>query len=106
MPGPKANILVAFYSRDGSIEALAKAISEGAREAGAEVRLRRVPDIASTAVMGKMPGGGSAAKGSSARTGPPGQPTHSGARESYFAPPPDSLIRSRSCGQSLRTCAG
>ena len=44
MPEPKANILVASYSRDGSIEALAKAISEGAREAGAEVRLRRVPD--------------------------------------------------------------
>jgi NAD(P)H dehydrogenase (quinone) len=56
MPEPKANILVAFYSRDGSIEALAKAISEGAREAGAEVRLRRVPDIVSTAVMAKVPG--------------------------------------------------
>jgi hypothetical protein len=40
MPSPKANILVAFYSRDGSVEALAKAVSEGAREAGAEIRLR------------------------------------------------------------------
>ena len=56
MPEPKANILVAFYSRDGSVEALAKAISEGAREAGAEVRLRRVPDIVSPAVMAKVPG--------------------------------------------------
>ena len=28
--------------RDGSVEALAKAVGEGAREAGAEVRLRRV----------------------------------------------------------------
>jgi NAD(P)H dehydrogenase (quinone) len=56
MPESKANILVAFYSRDGSVEALAKAISEGAREAGAEVRLRRVPDIVSTAVMAKVPG--------------------------------------------------
>jgi len=56
MPEPKANILVAFYSRDGSIEALAKAISEGAREAGAEVRLRRVPDIVSAEVMAKVPG--------------------------------------------------
>jgi hypothetical protein len=36
MPSPKANILVAFYSRDGSVEALAKAVSEGAREAGAK----------------------------------------------------------------------
>ena len=34
-----ANILAAFYSRDGSIEALAKAISEAGREAGAEVWL-------------------------------------------------------------------
>ena len=56
MPDPKANILVAFYSRDGSVEALAKAVSEGAREAGAEVRLRRVPDLVSPAVMTKVPG--------------------------------------------------
>lgn len=56
MPDPKANILVVFYSRDGSVEALAKAVSEGARQAGAEVRLRRVPDIVSPAVMAKVPG--------------------------------------------------
>ena len=56
MPEPKANILVVFYSRDGSVEALAKAVSEGAREAGAEVRLRRVPDLVSPAVMTKVPG--------------------------------------------------
>src|ERR1700745_251307 len=56
MPSPKAKILVVFYSRDGSVEALAKAVSEGAREAGAEVRLRRVPDLVSTDVMAKVPG--------------------------------------------------
>lgn len=56
MPDAKANILVAFYSRDGSVEALAKAVAEGARQAGAEVRLRRVPDIVSSAVMAKVPG--------------------------------------------------
>jgi len=56
MPSPRANILVAFYSRDGSVEALAKAVSEGAREAGAEVRLRRVPDLVSPDVMAKVPG--------------------------------------------------
>jgi NAD(P)H dehydrogenase (quinone) len=50
------NILVVFYSRDGSVEALAKAIAEGARGAGAEVRLRRVPDIVSPEVMSKVPG--------------------------------------------------
>ena len=56
MPDTKANILVVFYSRDGSVEALAKAVAEGARQAGAEVRLRRVPDIVSPAVMAKVPG--------------------------------------------------
>jgi NAD(P)H dehydrogenase (quinone) len=56
MPDAKANILVVFYSRDGSVEALAKAVSEGAREAGAEVRLRRVPDLVSPDVMAKVPG--------------------------------------------------
>src|SRR6516164_5716481 len=56
MSSPKANILVAFYSRDSSVETLAKAVGEGAREAGAEVRLRRVHDIVSTEVMAKVPG--------------------------------------------------
>ena len=56
MQPPKANILVVFYSRDGSVEALARAVSEGAREAGAEVRLRRVPDLVSSEVMAKVPG--------------------------------------------------
>jgi len=56
MPETNAKILVVFYSRDGSVETLAQAVSEGAREAGAEVRLRRVPDIVPTAVMAKVPG--------------------------------------------------
>jgi NAD(P)H dehydrogenase (quinone) len=55
MPSPKANTLVAFYSRDGSVEALAKAVSERAREAGAEVRFRRAPDLVSPDVMAKVP---------------------------------------------------
>jgi NAD(P)H dehydrogenase (quinone) len=56
MPSHRANILVAFYSRDGSVEALAKAVSEGARDAGAEVRLRRVPDLVASDVMAKVRG--------------------------------------------------
>jgi NAD(P)H dehydrogenase (quinone) len=48
--------LVVFYSRDGAVEALAKAVAQGAREAGAEVRLRRVPDIVNESVMAKVPG--------------------------------------------------
>lgn len=55
MPEAKANILVVFYSRDGSVEALANAVGEGAREAGSEVRLRRVPDIVPPAVMAEVP---------------------------------------------------
>src|SRR6201993_779329 len=56
MPSHRANILVAFYSRDGSVETLAKAVGEGARDAGAEVRLRRVPDLVASDVMAKVPG--------------------------------------------------
>jgi NAD(P)H dehydrogenase (quinone) len=59
MPETNAKILVVFYSRDGSVEALAKAVSEGAREAGAEVRLASFL-ISFTAVMAKVPGGRSA----------------------------------------------
>jgi multimeric flavodoxin WrbA len=35
------NVLIAFYSRTGVTEALAKAIAEGAEWRGAEVRLSR-----------------------------------------------------------------
>jgi NAD(P)H dehydrogenase (quinone) len=56
MPETNAKILVVFYSRDGSVEALAKAVGEGAGKAGAEVRLRRVLDIVPPAAMAKVPG--------------------------------------------------
>ena len=50
------NVLIAFYSRNGSTEALANAVAEGARGAGAEVRLRRVRDIVGADVMAQAPG--------------------------------------------------
>ena len=50
------NILVAFYSRNGSTEALANAIAEGARSEGAEVRLRRVREYVGPEIMAKAPG--------------------------------------------------
>ena len=56
MPDSKPNILVVFYSRDGSVETLAKAIGEGARKAGGDVRLRRVNDIVPPSVMANVPG--------------------------------------------------
>ncbi len=50
------NILIAFYSRSGSTEALAVAMAEGAREKGAEVRLRRAREIVGPEVMATAPG--------------------------------------------------
>lgn len=50
------NILIAFYSRNGSTEAMANAFAEGAQAAGAEVRLRRARDIVGPDVMAMAPG--------------------------------------------------
>jgi NAD(P)H dehydrogenase (quinone) len=51
-----ANVLIVFYSRDGSTEKLANAVAEGAQAEGAEVRLRRVRDLVGPDVMAKVPG--------------------------------------------------
>src|SRR3546814_5018918 len=53
---PMSKILIAFYSRNGSTEALAKAVAEGAQAAGAEVRLRRARELVSEEVMKAAPG--------------------------------------------------
>ena len=50
------NLLVAFYSRDGHTETLAKAIAEGAEKTGATVRLRRAREIVSRDIMAKVDG--------------------------------------------------
>jgi len=50
------NVLIAFYSRNGSTEALANAIAEGARAQGAEVRLRRAREVVGPEVMATAPG--------------------------------------------------
>jgi NAD(P)H dehydrogenase (quinone) len=49
-------ILIVFYSRGGSVEALARAIAEGAHTAGAEVRLRRLRELVGEDVMARVPG--------------------------------------------------
>src|SRR5689334_12228021 len=49
-------VLIAFYSRNGSTAAMAEAVAEGAREAGAEVILRRVDEFVSDEVIAKAPG--------------------------------------------------
>jgi len=51
-----SKILIAFYSRGGVTEALAKAIAEGAKAEGAEVRLRRAREFVGDEVMKKAPG--------------------------------------------------
>ncbi len=50
------NVLIAFYSRDGSTEALAKEVAKGAEQEGAEVRLRRARDIVPEEIIQKVPG--------------------------------------------------
>ncbi|NGM86255.1 NAD(P)H:quinone oxidoreductase [Parapusillimonas sp. SGNA-6] len=40
-----AKILVLYYSSYGHIETMANAVAEGAREAGAEVAVKRVPEL-------------------------------------------------------------
>jgi len=55
MPAP-TNVLIAFYSRNGAVEALANAVAEGARAAGAEVRLRRARELVGSVVIDRVPG--------------------------------------------------
>jgi NAD(P)H dehydrogenase (quinone) len=52
----KIKVLVVFYSRDGSTEALAKAIADSATAEHAEVRLRRVRDLVGPDIMARAPG--------------------------------------------------
>lgn len=52
----QTRVLIAFYSRNGSTEALAKAIAEGAKSEAADVRMRRARDLVSEDIMRKVPG--------------------------------------------------
>lgn len=56
-----AKVLIAFYSRNGSTEALAKAVAQGAEAEGAEVRLRRAREFVGPEVMAQAPGWAEAA---------------------------------------------
>jgi NAD(P)H dehydrogenase (quinone) len=51
-----AKVLIAFYSRNGSTEALAQAVAEGARAEGAELRLRRAREFVGPDIMAQAPG--------------------------------------------------
>lgn len=54
-PDP-TRLLIVFYSRSGSVEALAVAAADAAREAGADVRMRRTREVVTAATMGKVEG--------------------------------------------------
>jgi NAD(P)H dehydrogenase (quinone) len=46
-PRERARVAVVYYSATGNVHALAHALAEGAQQAGAEVRLRHVEELAS-----------------------------------------------------------
>ncbi|WP_133478464.1 NAD(P)H:quinone oxidoreductase [Cognatilysobacter segetis] len=48
-----ARVLVLYYSSYGHIERMAEAVGDGAREAGAQVDIRRVPELVPEEVAGK-----------------------------------------------------
>lgn len=50
-----SKIAVIYYSSTGNVHQLAEAVAEGAREAGADVRLRRVPELAPTEAIDANP---------------------------------------------------
>jgi NAD(P)H dehydrogenase (quinone) len=65
MTAPK--VLIAFYSRSGSIERLALAVAEGAQAEGAEVRLRRARELVGHDVLSSVPGWKESAEAMNAR---------------------------------------
>ncbi|WP_314614515.1 NAD(P)H:quinone oxidoreductase [Streptomyces stackebrandtii] len=48
-------VAVIYYSATGAVHQLAQAVAEGAEKAGAEVRLRRVPELAPDAAIDANP---------------------------------------------------
>ncbi|MET9953159.1 NAD(P)H:quinone oxidoreductase [Streptomyces sp. NPDC006339] len=48
-------VAVIYYSATGNVHQLAQAVAEGAEKAGAEVRLRRVPELAPDAAIDSNP---------------------------------------------------
>jgi NAD(P)H dehydrogenase (quinone) len=50
-----AKVAVIYYSSTGNVHQLAKAVAEGAEKAGADVRLRRVPELAPDSAIDANP---------------------------------------------------
>jgi NAD(P)H dehydrogenase (quinone) len=54
-PDMTVKVAVVYYSATGTVHALAQAVAEGAAQAGAEVRLRRVAELASESAIDENP---------------------------------------------------
>ena len=54
-PDMTVNVAVIYYSATGTVHALAQAVAEGADSAGAEVRLRRVAELAPDGAIDQNP---------------------------------------------------
>jgi sulfite reductase alpha subunit-like flavoprotein len=52
---PMTQVAVIYYSATGNVHALAEAVAEGAAEAGAQVRLRRVAELAPAEAIDSNP---------------------------------------------------
>ncbi len=52
---PDVKVAVIYYSATGSVHRLAEAVAEGARDAGAEVRLRRAAELAPDSAIDANP---------------------------------------------------
>lgn len=65
MTSPK--VLIAFYSRTGTIERLARAVAEGAEGEGATVRLRRAREVVGADIVSAVPGWKESAEAMNAR---------------------------------------
>ena len=70
LPEP-SRLLILFYSRSGSVEKLALAAAQGARESGAIVRLRRAREVVGEDTMAKSDGWLESAKRQNADYQPP-----------------------------------
>jgi NAD(P)H dehydrogenase (quinone) len=49
-----SKVLILYYSAYGHIEAMANAVAEGARQAGAQVDIKRVPELVPTLAAGAL----------------------------------------------------
>lgn len=56
MSSKTVKILVVYYSTYGNVFQLAKSMSDGAKNAGAEVKLARVPELVPDSVIEGNPG--------------------------------------------------